>query len=1022
MRLTSGRLVGLVAAAACGVLCARETRAEEWFSIGPFGTQLANNDVISGQTNCVAVHPHDANTLYIGASEGGVWRTTDGGANWQPLTDTQLVRKQQNGKSKGTLSIGAIAIDPQNPRNIYAGTGDPHQATGIIGPALGVFHSTDAGDSWKPTGVDLTKCGNAAMAAATVNRIVIVPGKPPTRPPVNEAKAIASVPPFPFGQPTMIFAATNMGLFVYKEDGRDCWNPLTNGLPVSGGADDLITDPYQNVFYVAFFSQGIFKSTDLTGAQWKQLTNGLPDSGIGWISLAFGGRTGIGFSQPLPLVYAGLNVNNTYRFFQTVNGGDAWTEMPSPPSDGQLDFNNAVAVGSYDSNQVYLGQIAFWRALDAGAKGGQNTYKANPPVTDQSWTPLSCCLVQPNPFRLGMDLHADNHDIQFAPYGSFIPAPEQVEMFYVANDGGIAKGRIDFNSVVTWQSLTKGLAIGQEGTIGLDPNDPNLTASGAWHNGDILTLSNPTESLAMIGGDGFQASIDAGNLIIFVNCNAGFGGSICRLTPPAPFFTNFKSETIWSDQNARKHWADPHRPGHLLRLQKDGTLFRTTIANTGTPADLDKADSWQAIQPSPGQTGAITTIAFRSRVLEETPVYYIGTDSGQVWRGSPEGGWLKLCECGAAVNAIAPDLFQNERIFVVFKGTTSPGRIKQLTRSASSTWTAVNIDGAFSPDLQVDATLSVAVDPSVQGSNGTTIYVGTEQGMYRGHLDAPPIFTTGTATTAALIGPGPFFGQWTWQRSPGVPNVRVMDIKVHQSFQGRDGSGVVRCGTWGRGIFERRENLIIFATNEKLAGTLRVLASSLNEDGPPSPLPATIQVKAQKAQLSREAPFEIPTGVKEQVSLEAPPEIRDHSGAFRFSGWLVNGKPGGTTTKVTLTINEATQAVACYEREKPASTGKAAPLRVTLTSDARQVCVPNFSHELTISWSTTDGTPPVVVRAEITFPDRHVENFGLKGFEGSKSVPMNYPGGGAIKIKMIAQDAAKQEATSEASPSLKPCK
>lgn len=573
MRRRGGRLVGSVVFAACCLIFARKAAAEEWFSIGPFGTQLANNDVISGQTNCVAVHPHDSNTLYAGASEGGIWRTIDEGANWQPLTDTQLVRKQLNGKSKATLSIGAIAIDPQNPRNIYAGTGDPHQATGVIGPALGVFRSTDAGDSWKPTGVDLTKCGNAAMAVATVNRIVIVPGKPFTRPPINEATQAKAVEPArvvlpPFGQPTMAFAATDMGLFVYKEDGQDCWVRLTNGLPVSGDADDLVTDPYQNVFYVAFFSQGIFKSTDLTGSQWKKLTNGLPDSGLGWISLAFGGRTGIGFSQPLPLVYAGMNASNTYRFFQTVNGGDSWTEMPSPPSDGQLDFNNAVAVGSYDSNQVYLGQIAFWRALDAGAKGGQNSYKPNPPITDQSWTPLSCCLVQNNPYRFGMDVHADNHDIQFAPYGSFLPAPEQVEMFYLANDGGLAKGRIDFNGVVTWQSLTKGLAIGQEGTIGLDPNDPRLTASGAWHNGDILTLSNPVESLAMVGGDGFQATIDAGNLIIFVNCNAGFGGSICRLTPPAPFFTNFKFETIWSDQNARKHWADPHCSGQRRQQQR----------------------------------------------------------------------------------------------------------------------------------------------------------------------------------------------------------------------------------------------------------------------------------------------------------------------------------------------------------------------------------------------------------------------------------------------------------------------
>ena len=64
----------------------------------------------------------------------------------------------------------------------------------------------------------------------------------------------------------------------------------------------------------------------------------------------------------------------------------------------------------------------------------------------------------------------------------------------------------------------------------------------------------------------------------------------------------------------------------------------------------------------------------------------------------------------------------------------------------------------------------------------------------------------------------------------------------------------------------------------------------------------------------------------------------------------------------------------------------------------------------------------MVVWAEVTFPDKHVENFGLKGFEGSKLIPMNYPAGGAIKVKMMAEDAAKQQATGEGSVKLNPCK
>ena len=128
-----------------------KTSAEEWISIGPFGTQLVNNDVISGQMNAIAVDPRDANVLYIGASEGGVWKTSDGGATWTALTDTQLVRKLPSGESKGTLSIGSLAIDPVNPRTVYAGTGDPNVGCcGLFGPSLGVFRSTDGGNTWAP--------------------------------------------------------------------------------------------------------------------------------------------------------------------------------------------------------------------------------------------------------------------------------------------------------------------------------------------------------------------------------------------------------------------------------------------------------------------------------------------------------------------------------------------------------------------------------------------------------------------------------------------------------------------------------------------------------------------------------------------------------------------------------------------------------------------------------------------------------------------------------------------------------
>jgi photosystem II stability/assembly factor-like uncharacterized protein len=562
MRLQRGAFACILSAFCAFAACATSS-AEEWNSIGPIGTLLSNNDVISGQMAVIAVDPRDANILYVGASEGGVWKTSDGGVHWIALTDTQLVRKTRSGKSKGTLSIGSLTIDPVNPQTVYVGTGDVNVATDVVGPGLGVFRSTDGGATWIPTGADLFQagCQNDIMSERIVAKMLVVPGNP-----------------------AVVFGTTDSGLFRYKEDGSDCWMHLTNGLPNSGQTD-LVVDPYQGALYVAYWKQGIYKSTDLSGSQWTKLAGGLPTSNFNRIALAFGGRTGVGFSQPLPLVYAGFSAtpngnescptwdpNEIYRLFVTKDGGGTWSELPCPPSENQLNFGNTIAVGPFSSDEVYIGQVDLWKATDGGRKGGTNNYKVNPPVEGNSWTTLSCCLSNPNPLRKNLDLHADLHDIVFAPYGSFLPSPSQVQIVYVANDGGVTKGSFDSDGVVTWVPLTRGLVVGQSGTIGLDPWNVHATASGFWHNGSILTVSGFANAFPFGGGDGFQTTIDADGVTIYFNCNAGIvGGEICRATsvgsPPA---ISFNVDTIWSNQSRSAMWSDPHRPGQLLRLQHFG--------------------------------------------------------------------------------------------------------------------------------------------------------------------------------------------------------------------------------------------------------------------------------------------------------------------------------------------------------------------------------------------------------------------------------------------------------------------
>jgi hypothetical protein len=941
---------------------------EAWISIGPYGIGIANNDVISGQVNAVAVHPTDANTLYIGASEGGVWKTTNGGGSWTPLTDFQLTRLFP-GKRKGTTSIGSLAIDPTNPNIVYAGTGDPNVASFISGAGIGVFRSADAGLTWAPTGatLDAPNCQNNAIGQIVVNRLLVRAGNPNTG-----------------------FAATSDGLFAYREDGGDCWTRLLGGLPADGRAIDLVVDN-EGSLYVAFWSKGIFRSDRSNTEVWTKLTQGLPNSGFGRIALAFAGRRGPPPLSPAshftgtnilssPSLYAGFNAGR-YRLFHTANRGDTWTELPSPPSDGQLDFNNALAVSPHSGDEVYVGQIAMWRAVDGGRAGGLNNFKVTPTISNKSWSEISCCYWDANQSRQGMDVHADAHDIVFAPAGSFVPSATQARMFFVANDGGVTKGVIDSRGVVTWTPLTNGLAIGQCGSLGLNPNNTFESTCGLWHNGNVLLDSSAGLAAAFGGGDGFNTTVDAAPMptTVYENCNAGFDGSICRdVRGPSGFFTQSR---IWTAQNGQpsKHFSDPYRPGHLFVLET-GRLSRTTAANTASESDLiNGPHAWAPIEP-PGKTGNTTTMAFRSWVLEEQPVYYLGTDTGQVWRGSPEVGWAKLCECGAQVNGIGPDLFVNERIYVVLKGSLSPGRIKRLSRQGGQ-WTQESIDDGFNP--AVNTLTSVAANPvPTQFVKATTVYVGTDQGLYRGRLKQ---------------------NGWDWVRAKGFPPVYVTEVKAHQSARFYDLTQIVRASTYGRGIYELRRSP---GGTLELPRLAKVEALRVFRDGAPQAIGVDIQVETPRERTKKQTPFELaPHPGFDVVHLQAPVEIRDHNAVLGFDGWAIDGK-GDRRSKIAVKLADLARVVVYYSLRKRLPPEHGGPVKASLKATAQAVCTPDLSHQLAFSWEILGGGHENSRRARLTYPDKSGEIWELKHFIGVREIPINFPMGGAVAIQVTVGEGS----------------
>src|SRR3989442_4264710 len=115
--------------------------ALEWRGIGPFR---------GGRVTGVAGHAEQSLTYYFGATGGGVWKTTDGGLTWVPISD----------KDFRAGSIGAIEVAPSDPNVIYVGTGES-PIRGNVSPGNGVYKSTDAGKTWTHIGL-----GNAGQIGA----------------------------------------------------------------------------------------------------------------------------------------------------------------------------------------------------------------------------------------------------------------------------------------------------------------------------------------------------------------------------------------------------------------------------------------------------------------------------------------------------------------------------------------------------------------------------------------------------------------------------------------------------------------------------------------------------------------------------------------------------------------------------------------------------------------------------------------------------------------------------------------
>jgi photosystem II stability/assembly factor-like uncharacterized protein len=249
-------------------------QALQWRLVGPFR---------GGRVTAVAGHPAQPSTFWMGATGGGVWKTTDAGVTWRNVSDGFF----------HTTTIGAIAVAPTNPDVVYVGTGEAPVRGVAAASGDGVYKSTDGGKTWAWLGL---------AATMQISRIIVDPKNP-----------------------DLVFLAAqgdpwkpNEERGVYRsDDGGKSWRKLL-GVDASTGASDLSMDAHDpNTLYAAFWDHqrtpwnirsggpgsSIWKTTD-GGAHWTKLTNGLPK---------LMGKIGVSVSAADP--------NRVYAAIEAVEGG-----------------------------------------------------------------------------------------------------------------------------------------------------------------------------------------------------------------------------------------------------------------------------------------------------------------------------------------------------------------------------------------------------------------------------------------------------------------------------------------------------------------------------------------------------------------------------------------------------------------------------------------------------------------------------------------------------------------------------
>ena len=293
-----------------------------WSNLGP--AVVTNSSVSTsgqGRINTIIKDPNNSQTLYVGAPAGGIWKSTDDGVNWSPLTD-----------KLPQIGVSGIAIDPTDSNVIYIATGDDDAGDSY---SVGVMKSTDGGQTWNTTGLSYlwhTQKGTSEIFIDPSNH-------------------------------NHIWVASTEGL-QKSEDGGDNW--VTK---LQGNIVDFRFKPGDNgdtIYAVAYNTDAstFYRSTD-HGENFVEIESIPSDPGRILIEVTEANPNKVyvlkAYAPTYQQEFQGLYVseNSGLSFTKTSETDDIFN---SP----QVWYNLALTVSDSDEDKIFVGALDIWKSTDGG--------------------------------------------------------------------------------------------------------------------------------------------------------------------------------------------------------------------------------------------------------------------------------------------------------------------------------------------------------------------------------------------------------------------------------------------------------------------------------------------------------------------------------------------------------------------------------------------------------------------------------------------------------------------------------